>query len=107
MKELDKLDSYVFGTGMRNRIPNKLTISKNSKTFKGMSWRDCTNHTYNYNNDNNKVRMYGLVCWKDRDMVYCLSNNFSTENYDSCRRQSSNGLIALIIRRLLESTIST
>jgi Transposase IS4 len=95
MKELDKLQLYVVGTVMRNRIPNELTIAKNSNTFKSMSRGDCTNHTYTYKDDNNNVRTYGLVCWKDRDMVYCLSNNFGTDIFDSCRRRSSTGLLRL------------
>jgi Transposase IS4/Exonuclease len=95
MKELDKMNLYVVGTVMRNRIPNELTIAKNSPTFKSMGRGDCTTHTYTYKDDNNTVRKYGLVCWKDRDMVYCLTNSFSTDNYDTCRRRSTSGLLRL------------
>jgi Transposase IS4 len=74
---------------MRNRITNKLTIAKYAETFKGMSRGDCTNHTYKYKDDKKKVRTFGFVCWKDRDMVYCLSNNFGTDNFNGCRRRSA------------------
>jgi Transposase IS4 len=95
MKELDKMELYFVGTVMRNRIPNELTIAKNSTIFKSMERGDCTNHTFSYKDDNNIIRKYGLVCWKGRDMVYCLTNNFSTENYDTCRQRSVGGLLRL------------
>jgi Transposase IS4 len=95
MQELDKMNLYVVGTVMRNRIPNEQTIAKNSPIFKSMGRGDSTTHCYTYKDDNNTVRKYGLVCWKDRDMVYCLTNSIATDNYDTCRRRSTGGLLQL------------
>jgi Transposase IS4 len=45
-------------------------------------------------NEEGKSIQYGLVCWKDRDMVYCLSSCHPTDptNTGSCMRRSSEGL---------------
>ena len=39
--------------------------------------------------------MAGLVCWKDRDIVYCLSNECNTKETDVCRRRSKEGLLTI------------
>ena len=39
--------------------------------------------------------MAGLVCWKDRDIVYCLSNECNTKETDICRRQLKEGLLTI------------
>ena len=41
------------------------------------------------------VKMVGLVCWKDRDMVYFLSNGFNRKEMDVCRRCSKEGLLTM------------
>jgi Transposase IS4 len=73
MKELDKLELHAFGMAMRTCVPKELTIAKNSTIFTNMSQGDYTNHTNKYEDNFSTVPTYGLVCWKDRDMIYCLS----------------------------------
>ena len=79
LKELDKMKLYVTGTCMKNRIPKELVITKSSRAFKEMPRGTHVSHKYTYLMDDGELKEYGLVCWKDRDMVYCLSNCSSTE----------------------------
>ena len=43
----------------------------------------------------NGKKLAGLVCWKDRDIVYCLSNKCNTKETDVCRRRSKEGLLTI------------
>ena len=43
----------------------------------------------------NGKKWAGLVCWKDRDIVYCLSNECNTKETDVCRRRSKEGLVTI------------
>jgi hypothetical protein len=97
LKALDKMNLYVTGTVMKNRLPKEITINKTSKTFKEMQTRgDFKKNLYKYKTVYGIERNYGLVVWKDRDMVYgmssCTNNNFES---DTCVRRSSNGLIRI------------
>ena len=40
-----------------------------------------------------KRKKCGLVCWKDRDIVYCLTNRTTTYESGSCFHRSQVGLI--------------
>jgi DNA polymerase III epsilon subunit-like protein len=102
MKELDKMDLYVTGTVMRNRVPKELTIAKTSKVFKEMQRGDFKNHSFSYITDEGTIKQSGLVCWKDRDIVYCLSNNCSNTEKGSCYRRSINGIICLERPKVIE-----
>ena len=93
MKELQLMNLYVTGTLMRNRIPSELTIGKTTKKFKEMQQGDYVSHRFSYISGAEK--MAGLVCWKDRDIVYCLSNECDTKETDICRRQSKEGLLTI------------
>jgi Transposase IS4 len=81
LKELDKMNLHVTGTVMRNRLPKELTIAKASQEFKTMEHGDHKMHKYSYATANGNVKEYGLVCWKDRDIVYCLTNVFNKYIY--------------------------
>jgi hypothetical protein len=35
----------------------------------------------------------GVVAWKDRKMVYCMTNDTAIGPMDQCRRHSAGGLI--------------
>ena len=35
------------------------------------------------------------MCWKDRDIVYCLSNESDTVSFDSCTRRTKDGLVTI------------
>jgi DNA polymerase III epsilon subunit-like protein len=94
LKAMDKINIFVTGTCMKNRIPRQLTIAKSSREFKGMERGQNKRHLYSYNTDEGESIQYGLVCWKDRDIVYCLTSCHPTgdESTGSCVRRSSEGL---------------
>ena len=52
--------------------------------------------------DDGELKEYGLVCWKDRDMVYCLSNCSSTEESGYCHRRSNDGIIQIRRPKIVE-----
>ncbi len=93
MKEMDKLNLFVTGTVMANRIPKELKINKTSTEFKSMIRGDYKKHRYSYVDDLGIQRHYGLVAWKDSNMVYLLSSNHDTNSVDQCYRRSSEGRI--------------
>jgi hypothetical protein len=37
----------------------------------------------------------GLVCWQDRNMVYCLSNDSNNHDFDQCSRRGLGGLVRI------------
>jgi len=37
----------------------------------------------------------GLVCWRDRNMVYCLSNDTNNFEFDECSRRGNSGIIKI------------
>ena len=94
LKELHDMDIYTTGTLMKNHIPKELTIPKTTKRFKEMNRGDMTHHLYQYRSKGKMCRA-GLVCWKDRDIVYCISNETGTVDGDKCTRRSREGLIEL------------
>jgi hypothetical protein len=95
MKELYEMKLFLTGTVVTNRIPRALTIAKSSPQFKEMNRGDSKHHLYHYRDKSGKKCTAGLVCWKDRNMVYCLTNDSSTSTEDECMRRSQGGLIRL------------
>ena len=95
LKELDKMNLYVTGTCMKNRLPKELVITKSTREFKDMNRGDYKMHKYTYEMDNGSIKNYGLVAWKDRDIVYCLTNVTPTVGTGSCYRRSTGGRILL------------
>ena len=101
MKALRERDIYITGTVMSNRIPKAVRIAKNSAEFKAMKRGDkkifrlkmC--HADGTNYDDNNCSFGGLVCWRDRNIVYCLSNDSCNYQVDQCRRRSQGGLITI------------
>jgi hypothetical protein len=93
MKEMDKLNLFVTGTVMANRIPKELKINKTSQEFKSMNRGDHKQHCYSYIDENKTQRHYGLVAWKDSNMVYLLTSNHDTNEVDQCYRRSNLGRI--------------
>jgi DNA polymerase III epsilon subunit-like protein len=87
MKALDGMDLFITGTVMSNRIPRELTIAKSSAEFKGMKRGDYRFHKYIYLDNNYIKREYGLVAWKDSNMVYVLTNASSTTESHACYRR--------------------
>ena len=87
LKELHDMDIYTTGTLMKNRIPKELTIPKSTKQFKEMIRGDMIHHLYQYRSKGKMCRA-GLVCWKDCDIVYCISNETGTVDGDKCTQRS-------------------
>jgi hypothetical protein len=99
---MDKLGSYVTGTCMRNRLPKEVILPKKSKAYKEMDRGDYKTNTYKYKDSNGTERKYGLVCWQDRDMVYCLTNSIGTEATGVAYRRVSGGGICLQRPKVIE-----
>jgi hypothetical protein len=47
---------------------------------------------YTYYDEHGTVHKYGLVCWKDWDVVYFMSNTANTVNVGSCYRRTNYGI---------------
>lgn len=102
MKDLiDKIDLFVTGTCM-NRIPKDTTISKALNQFRTMTRGDFKHqiYTYEYNTTENTD---GLISWKDRTMLYILTNkNWPTTEVGHFYRPSTGGLICLQRPKVVE-----
>jgi hypothetical protein len=95
VKELEMMNLYVTGTVMSNRIPVQLRIAKNSRQFKDMERGDHKFHVYEYKAHSGEYSKCGLICWKDKDIVYCLTNASNTEPSGHCFRRSQTGRICM------------
>jgi DNA polymerase III epsilon subunit-like protein len=95
LKELEKIDLYVTGTVMSNRIPDRLRITKRCNEFKEMQRGDHKMHVLEYKTHRQKDSKMGLVCWKDKDIVYCLTNATSTAPTGHCFHRSQSGRICM------------
>ena len=95
IKELHEMDLYVTGTCMWNRIPKEVKIPKSSTEFKKMERGKHVANVFLYKTASGKVGKAGLVCWKDKDMVYCISNKTTTKGSDKCKRRSQGGLLEI------------
>ena len=57
---------------------------------------DWKSHTYEYvARADGLSKKYGLVLWKDRDIVYVLTNCINTKEKDNCYRRLAQGRILL------------
>lgn len=52
-------------------------------------------HRLKYKDEDGDDSFAGLVCWRDRDIVYCLTNDTNTRTTDSCYRRSKDGIIEI------------
>jgi hypothetical protein len=95
LRALYKMDIYVTGTVMANRLPKDLKIAKSSATFKEMDRGDFKKHVYKFKDSEGIGREFGLVAWKDSEIVYCLTSVDNTNAIGECRRRSSDGIIEL------------
>lgn len=81
---------------MRNRLPTILRIVKRSRDYKEMNRGDYKTHRYTYvMEDKNVIRSYGLVCWKDSDIVYALTNNGDKTKTCPFYRRTGEGSICI------------
>jgi DNA polymerase III epsilon subunit-like protein len=93
LKELHHMQLFVTGTILSNRIPKSITIAKSSKTFKEMQRGDVVKHIFHYRDNNQQEQKAGLVLWKDRNIVYSITNDTTTSTMDTCMRRGQGGLI--------------
>jgi hypothetical protein len=56
---------------------------------------DHKRHVYEYKTDRGEESKMGLICWKDRDIVYCLTNAWDTDPTGHCYRRSQTGRVCI------------
>jgi hypothetical protein len=56
---------------------------------------DAKTSVFVYKDEYDKKYSAGLVAWRDRNIVYCMTNDCNTSQYDDCTRRSKDGLINL------------
>jgi hypothetical protein len=95
MKELHEMQLFVTGTVVSNRVPKTVTIAKSSKQFKEMQRGDVVKHVFNYRDKQGKQQKAGLVLWKDRNIVYSMTNDTTTSTMDICTRRGQGGLVQI------------
>jgi Transposase IS4 len=88
LKALDKMGLYATGTVMWNRIHRSLLIAKKSAEYRAMRRGDIRTHKFLYEMEDGTIAEYGLIIWKDSELVYLLTNCHSTIPIDIARRQT-------------------
>jgi Transposase IS4 len=80
---------------LANRIPPAVRIAKTSQAFKQMQRGDARKCRVSFRTPGGEESQAGLVCWRDRNMVYCLSNDSNNHQFDECTRRGLGGLIKI------------
>ena len=86
---------YITGTMLANRIPKEIRIAKTSQRYKQMKRGDAVKAKLIYTKDNGEEAEAGLVCWRDRNIVYGLSNDSNNFEFDECCRRGDGGIIRI------------
>jgi hypothetical protein len=95
LKSLAEKDLYITGTMLANRIPLGIRIAKTSTAFKQMNRGDAVKCKVRFRTAGGQASEAGLVCWRDRNMVYCLSNDSNNFEFDECSRRGLGGIIRI------------
>jgi hypothetical protein len=95
LKLLAEKNLYITGTMLANRIPMGIGIAKTSTQFKQMSRGDAVKCKVRFRTAGGQASEAGLVCWHDRNMVYCLSNNSNNFEFDECSCRGLGGIIRI------------
>jgi len=95
LKSLAEKKLYVTGTMMANRIPLGIRIAKTSPAFRRMKRGDATKFKIQFRLKDGTEAGAGLVCWRDRQLVYCLSNDSNNYEFDNCNRRGEGGIVTL------------
>ena len=95
LKELRKMNLFVTGTMVANRVPKDIRIAKSSSAAKQMKRGDAKQSIFVYKDNYGRSFAAGLVAWRDRNIVHCLTNDTSTGDFDECTRRSKDGLITI------------
>jgi Transposase IS4 len=93
MKALDKMDLHITGTCMQNLVNRELTITK--RAARDMERGSHHQHLYTYETENGEIKHCGLVVWKDKEPVYCLTNDYNTHKIGTCTQRSDHGLLEM------------
>jgi hypothetical protein len=83
---------YLTGTMLANRIPQGIRIAKGSTKYKQMKRGDAVKCKVVFTKSDGQHSEAGLVCWKDRNIVYCLSNDSNNFDFDECCRRVDGGV---------------
>jgi Transposase IS4 len=95
LKSLAERNLYITGTMLVNRIPKHLRIAKKSDIGKQMNRGDAVQCKLQYKIGNEQTLEAGLVCWMDRNIVYCLTNDTNNYEFDECRRRGMGGIMRI------------
>jgi Transposase IS4 len=95
LKSLTDRQLFLTGTVLANRIPLSIRTAKTSSTFKKMNRGDAIKCRLKYTTQKGATSHAGLVCWRDRNMVYCLSNDTNNFEFDECSRRGIGGIIRI------------
>jgi DNA polymerase III epsilon subunit-like protein len=95
VRSLAEHNLYVTGTLLANRIPSDIRISKSSAQFRAMKRGDAVMSKFIFYKADGTMSECGLVGWKDRNMVYCLSNDSTNHLFDDCYRRGDGGIISV------------
>jgi hypothetical protein len=95
VKSLADRNLYITGTMLANRIPLAIRTAKTSTTFKNMKRGDAIKCRVTFRTEKGATSHAGLVCWRDRNMVYCLSNDTNNFEFDECSRRGIGGIIRI------------
>jgi hypothetical protein len=95
VKSLAEKNLYVTGTMLQNRVPPGVRIQKSSPAFRNMKRGDASKCRVRFRLADGREAEAGLVCWKDRNIVYCLSNDENNWEFDECNRRGEGGIIQI------------
>jgi hypothetical protein len=95
LKSLAEKDLYLTGTMLANRIPLGIRVPKTSRRFKQMQQGDAIKCRVRFRTRSGEEGQARLVCWRDRNMVYCLSNDSNNHDFDQCSRRGLGGIIRI------------
>jgi hypothetical protein len=94
LKSLTERQLYITGTMLATRIPQAIRMTKTSAEYKQMKRGDAVKFKLRYGVDGNQ-HAAGLVAWRDRNVVYCLSNDSNNFEFDECKRRGDRGIISI------------
>jgi hypothetical protein len=80
---------------LANRIPLAICTAKTSATFKKMNQGDALKCQVTFRTEQGATSHAGLVCWRDQNMVYCMSNDTNNFEFDECSRRGIGGIIKI------------
>ncbi|KAG7373124.1 transposase IS4 [Nitzschia inconspicua] len=95
LKQLGDVHLYTTGTVLSNRIPRSMTIAKSSREFKTLNHDDSVNHVLTNITTKGERKQAGRVAWKDRNIVYCITNDSPTAPMDECKRRGQGGIVTI------------